>query len=88
MLTGIKANYQVKSEENFPSHHCSFQMSRKTFGHQKIRKNYCFNDIINKTEDCKCHYRLESNPEIVKSPFNFKNINSEEKCISLELEYE
>lgn len=43
-------------------------MSRKIFGHEKIRKNYCFNDIINNTEDYKCHYRLESNPEIVKSP--------------------
>ena len=43
-------------------------MSRKIFGHEKIRKNYCFNDIINNTDDYKCHYRLESNPEIVKSP--------------------
>ena len=43
-------------------------MSRKIFGHEKTGKNYCFNDIINNTEDYKCHYRLESNPEIVKSP--------------------
>lgn len=89
MLTGIKANYyQVKSEENFSVSSLYFSNESQNIWSWEDWEKLLLQWYNQQHRRLQMSLQTGIKPRNSKNHLNFKNINSEEKYISLKLEYE